>query len=513
MSRRGALTTQSFFNGDIRCIGLGFYWAWLFATFYTSVLFPSSPDAAQQVRDLWNWAAWAHVIALLAGALFARRLQGLALKKTSIALSSACSCVGTLLVPLGQLLYGFLPAATVAATVAGALLTGAGTAWIVLSWGVLYSKHGARFSLFGIIASYVLSVALFFLVHIMSEPVAIATTVLLPACSGLLLHAAHVHDLRTSAAGEADGENRPGATGRRPVSGDGRRRFSPRVALPLAAVFLYALCGEVLREFATTSGDQAGLDAMGNLYLLGTAIGLVVMGAILALIPAFTHKRPSDMPGIRATLLIMAGGFLITTLTSASFLIAYAVFGAAFQCFRSLVWMYSADVAERTGAPAFSVFGATQACAAAAVVLGVPIARALNGIVSVGAAQWTTIASAAVFLIFTTAVFVVNPKDLESAWGLIPGRRGDADDPKAPDDAGAIDADELRFLVDEFGLTTREHEVAQLLARGRSLPFIQEELHIAQGTAQTHLMHIYRKLDVHTRQEFLDVIQDRRAQP
>lgn len=511
MSRRGETTTQSFFGGGIRYIGLGFYWAWLFVTFYTSVLFPASPDAAQQVRDLWNWAAWAHVIALLAGAFFARRLQGFALRKTAIALSLACSCAGTLLVPLGQLFYAFLPPLTVAATTTGALLTGAGTAWMVLSWGVLYSKRGARFSLFGIIASYLLSVVLFFLVQIMSEPVAIATTVLLPACSGLLLHGARVHDLRTGVT-QKSSEGRSGATDEHSASSDGQRRFSARVALPLVAVFLYALCGEVLREFATTSDDQAGLDAMGNLYLLGTAIGLVVMGAILALIPAFTHKKPSDMPGIRATLLIMAGGFLITTLTSASFLIAYAVFGAAFQCFRSLVWMYSADIAERTEAPAFSVFGATQACAAAAVVLGVPIARSLNGIVSVGAAQWATIASVAVFLIFTTAVFVVDPKDLESAWGLIPSRRDSAAGSDNTDDVRDIAADELRFLVDEFGLTAREHEVAQLLAQGRSLPFIQEELHIAQGTAQTHLMHIYRKLDVHTRQEFLDVIQFRRGQ-
>ncbi len=126
------------------------------------------------------------------------------------------------------------------------------------------------------------------------------------------------------------------------------------------------------------------------------------------------------MPGIRITLLIMAAGFLATTLTSASFFFAYAVFGAAFQCYRSLVWMYSADVAERTGAPAFAIFGATQCCSAFAVVIGVPIASSLSQFVFSGLTQWTTIASIAIFLIFTTAVLVINPKDLETAWGLTP---------------------------------------------------------------------------------------------
>ncbi len=542
MAHGQAIVTRYFSHGGARYIGLGFYWAWLFLTFYTSVLLPDSPSAAELVRDIWTWAAWAHAISLLAFALLARRLQPRALRPSSIVASTACTCLGTLLIPFGYLLPGASPFTTVALATTGAVVTGISTAWIVLSWGVLYSKRGARFSLFGIIASYLLAAVIYFLVQCMAPLVAIATTALLPAGSGLLLHSIRprASSEPNDAAGEpagTEGSGRSTSTRSSIESAEPTktRRFAPRVILPLAAVFLYALCGEVLRGFATASGNQASLDVMGNLYLLGSAIGLVVMGVILALIPGFTRKRPAEMPGIRITLLIMAAGFLVTTLTSTSFFFAYAVFGAAFQCYRSLVWMYSADIAERTGAPAFSVFGATQCCSAFAVVLGVPIASSLGQIVSSGLAQWTAIASIAVFLIFTTAVLVINPKDLETAWGLVPssassgsgGGRREADGPAAEThpastEAAAIPASTMReyapdappentlaFLTEEFGLTTREYEVALLLARGRSLPFIQEELHIAQGTAQTHLVHIYRKLDVHSRQEFLDVIEAR----
>lgn len=542
MAHGQAIVTRYFSHEGARYIGLGFYWAWLFLTFYTSVLLPDSPSAAELVRDIWTWAAWAHAISLLAFALLARRLQPRALRPSSIVASTACTCLGTLLIPFGYLLPGASPFTTVALATTGAVVTGISTAWIVLSWGVLYSKRGARFSLFGIIASYLLAAVIYFLVQCMAPLVAIATTALLPAGSGLLLHSIRprASSEPDDAAGEpagTEGSGRSAATRSSIESAEPTktRRFAPRVILPLAAVFLYALCGEVLRGFATASGNQASLDVMGNLYLLGSAIGLVVMGVILALIPGFTRKRPAEMPGIRITLLIMAAGFLVTTLTSTSFFFAYAVFGAAFQCYRSLVWMYSADIAERTGAPAFSVFGATQCCSAFAVVLGVPIASSLGQIVSSGLAQWTAIASIAVFLIFTTAVLVINPKDLETAWGLVPssassgsgGGRREADGPAAgthpaSTEAAAIPAATMRedapdappenalaFLTEEFGLTTREYEVALLLARGRSLPFIQEELHIAQGTAQTHLVHIYRKLDVHSRQEFLDVIEAR----
>lgn len=494
-------------RGGIRYIGLGFYWAWLFIAFYTSVLLPTSSSASESMSGIWNWAAWAHAVTLIACALLARRLQPYALRRCSIALASVGTCVGTLLIPLGSVLEP-ISSAAMACAASGALITGATTAWLVLSWGVLYSRRGARFSLFGIIASYLLGIVLYFLVQLMSESIAIATTALLPACSGMLLRAASAIAPATTGH-EAESEaGSPSASN----PDCAKAPFAPRVILPLAAVLLYALCGEVLRGFATAPGGRATLDGMGSLYLLGSAAGLVVMGGIIALIPSFTHRRPSEMPGIRATLLIMAAGFLATTLTSASFFFAYAVFGAALQCFRALVWMYSADVTERTGAMAFSVFGATQGCAALAVVLGVPIAESLSQAVSLGAAQWSTIASIGLFLIFSSAVIVISPKSLETVWGLMPkeaapdGPRRDPRSQPAPNGEGS----DCSFLLSTYGLTARECEVALLLAKGRSLPFIQEELHIAQGTAQTHLSHIYRKLGVHSRQEFLDVIEAHR---
>lgn len=60
-------------------------------------------------------------------------------------------------------------------------------------------------------------------------------------------------------------------------------------------------------------------------------------------------------------------------------------------------------------------------------------------------------------------------------------------------------------LTERFGLTPRESEVALLLIQGRSLPYIQEKLFISNGTAKTHQRHLYEKMRVHSRQEFLDV--------
>ena len=45
----------------------------------------------------------------------------------------------------------------------------------------------------------------------------------------------------------------------------------------------------------------------------------------------------------------------------------------------------------------------------------------------------------------------------------------------------------------------------------RSRPYICEALYVSDGTVKTHISHIYRKFDVHGRQELLDAVQSELA--
>ena len=56
-------------------------------------------------------------------------------------------------------------------------------------------------------------------------------------------------------------------------------------------------------------------------------------------------------------------------------------------------------------------------------------------------------------------------------------------------------------------LSRRETDVLKLIARGRSTPRIQDELHLSSNTVNTHTSHIYQKLGVHSRQELLDLVE------
>lgn len=64
------------------------------------------------------------------------------------------------------------------------------------------------------------------------------------------------------------------------------------------------------------------------------------------------------------------------------------------------------------------------------------------------------------------------------------------------------------LLQERFGLSARETEVMELIARGRSVASIAEELFISENTVRTHSKHIYTKLDIHSRQELGELLKD-----
>ena len=62
-------------------------------------------------------------------------------------------------------------------------------------------------------------------------------------------------------------------------------------------------------------------------------------------------------------------------------------------------------------------------------------------------------------------------------------------------------------LVAERGLTARESQVLALLARGRNAAYIQEDLTLSRNTVKSYVARVYGKLDVHSHQELIDLVE------
>ena len=58
-----------------------------------------------------------------------------------------------------------------------------------------------------------------------------------------------------------------------------------------------------------------------------------------------------------------------------------------------------------------------------------------------------------------------------------------------------------------YGLSAREAEVAELIARGNTVAHIAELLFVSENTVRTHSKRIYVKLDTHKRQELIALVE------
>lgn len=111
--------------------------------------------------------------------------------------------------------------------------------------------------------------------------------------------------------------------------------------------------------------------------------------------------------------------------------------------------------------------------------------------------------------------------DILSAGGSSAGASKGASDSSRetadrPSKAGAAADDRRRgwfkancdAIAERYLLSRREAEVLELLAKGYNSAYIQEKLYISEGTVKTHVRHIYRKLDVHSQQDLMRMVEE-----
>jgi DNA-binding CsgD family transcriptional regulator len=88
--------------------------------------------------------------------------------------------------------------------------------------------------------------------------------------------------------------------------------------------------------------------------------------------------------------------------------------------------------------------------------------------------------------------------------GYYPGDSGDS--------PGGTTVNRGRFIrrcekvANTYLLSNRELDVFYLLAKGRNAAYISQKLYIAEGTVNTHTWRIYRKLNIHSQQELMELV-------
>ena len=138
-------------------------------------------------------------------------------------------------------------------------------------------------------------------------------------------------------------------------------------------------------------------------------------------------------------------------------------------------------------------------------VLGLTLLAATGTLFKSLAAKGTVTADPIEFLA------VGAPEEPRQQKAAKPAAKRRRNRPSASEDAGVIrdrTSKQCLVLQEAHGLSTRETEVMELIARGNSMAAIAERLVISENTVRTHAKHIYTKLDIHRRQELLDMLHE-----
>lgn len=436
--------------------------------------------------ELATWAVFG-LVALLSLLLLWRadRLRPLLTAPAFLIGSGAVGTAGSLLLALAAYLGSWVVLA------AGALLSAAFMSASVLAWGAVYCRRGTTSATLYVAGGFACATVPNLLFSLMAAPASAIAPAALPLLANLFLPGVPAAE-RTYATLPA---TEPAAR-RTPRSLAATVQRSLGISMP--AVWALALIMLGL-GYMQHQMSFSGAPTYSNTT---TAFALpVIRGAAAFVIFAVMAVRPRRAPlAYRVGLLAIVAGFSLMPFLYGSpwFWLSGAITTGGYATFDVLVWVLIAQVAY-TGLSdplrvvcAIRLFVSSLFCC-----LGGVLGIALSGIA--GHAPFAYADAVLAGYLMTIAVVLVLSSP--AVWELFDAR------PPAPEaPAGSNPEAALGLLAGSWGLTEREGEVFSLLAKGRTQPWVAENLGISESTVNSHVRHIYGKAGVNSRQELLDLV-------
>lgn len=386
-------------------------------------------------------------------------------------------------------------AATTPLQVVAFVLAGAASGVLQVMWGERFVRHSMRLALLAAPAAAIVTALVMMLLPDEAAGVALFAAPLLSIallCTNRGEAGSLVLSLRPQPADAVVLASVPGEA-RSPLS-------SGTLVRLMASIAVFSLIGRCLDSFPAGSGDATPAFFAENYAFLA----ILLVGVLFIVLVVALGRRFDTMVVYRLSLPLMVAGFAILTLFMDRFTLeSIFVITMGYEFFDVLFWAMLVGVVRTGGRRPVATFGWGVACTYLGMALGTMVSRAavgplLSGELAISAFSMVSI------LVLVLLVVLVLPEGTISKVGAASGRAG----------RGAVRASEAGELAarceavaQRCELTPRERDVLVLIARGRTLSVIARELGIAEGTARTHMGHIYAKLGVHRQQELIDLVE------
>lgn len=329
-------------------LGFGCYYAWIFLCYSSDVLFsyPAGINGMSPQTVMYLLSTTALALTLLAAALLHKRAAKLVASVKFVAIAALIASLATGMVGLtdqdaGNPLFW-----------TGCVLSGVGTAFVSLRFGMMYSVMAARKAMTKAAAAFVVAGGLYFVV------IGLPHELRLVLCVGLPLMAA-----LCTVTFDPSRKGRPG------------REVIPTESLP-ARFFMKLVI--TIATFSAIAGFYNGMGA--NIDLAGAVssshghalmVFAVSVVALLLLAVGGAIDRGFDLSKLYYPIIVLGCfGIIVVPLVGGYDPVQRMIIGAAYNLFILFVWCLLAHVANRTDLAPVMVFGFGRGASAVGTTVG-----------------------------------------------------------------------------------------------------------------------------------------------
>lgn len=267
-----------------------------------------------------------------------------------------------------------------------------------------------------------------------------------------------------------------------------------------AASFLAGFASEASRTmYMQMDLVEAGQYAYAGVQAIDTLIATVAVVALALLLLARRTERMAKDCYFAICLLLTLGVMLLPApglMPGVDSFIPLAISSAAYSAFGMFIWILTACICSSFPQATIAAFATIRAAWALGPFLGIVLGRAVLTGAGLSPAGIYVVTLCSIVALVVVSTFVFSSEDLGKIMAIVSTRTQQRFRHKCA------------LVAQRFGLTDRETEIMMMLAKGRNLPYIQEQLYLSKPTVSTHRQHIYQKTGIHSQQELINLVQE-----
>lgn len=452
-------------------LGIALCQCWLTLCFFAPQLFPDN-----QATSVYEISLIVTAVSLLPGVMIARKMDALLDEKRLLYGLALCASLGTLIIP-----FSGLEGPAAALMIVAAILTGCGGGWLFIAW---YRAFCRVDDLAGFVLSVtVQAIILYILTNLLLPPafspwLMMAVACLLPIVSTFLLTSCP----KPTSESTLFDYDLPHV---QPI----QRRAIAQLCI---AMFVISFVDEFMRNQYLESTDLLYYSGTVNLIVL--VLKIICSVLILA---AISERRQNVQLMYKASFLLTMIAILFMPYMNSDLGYGITNLGAFF--FKIIVMLVTFNYCQRYLIAPVLLFALTRIVWSLDLFVGFFFSEWANNLAATVPSASGILSVVMGVTIVATYLFVFTSSEGDTAL---------LKEDKQDEAVNAAEYESKCSRLKRVGkLSGREVDVLMLVARGRSTPRIQEELGLSSNTVNTHIRHIYQKLDVHSRQELLDLVE------